>query len=215
MVIARIGPMARKARPRSLRRIGRRAFDHLELSVMRGFSRLWHGWRPVGPSPLPSAGPAIVIANHPSHADPAFLLAASRRPLRFLQARECYEVPVVRWLFALFGLIPITRGRPDAGAIRLALEKLHAGEVIALFPEGEVQSTSPESLRRGKTGAALLALRSGAPVFPAWIEGGPPSRRGSLATHHSGPASGGNGASDAGDSRPCGEAGRTTAVQMK
>jgi 1-acyl-sn-glycerol-3-phosphate acyltransferase len=105
--------------------------------------------------------------------DPAFLLACSNRPLHFLQARECYEVPLLRRLFSWAGLVPVRRKGSDVGGIRQALRLLARGEVLAIFPEGEVGLGGRGGLGPGKQGAALLALRSGALVLPAWIEGGP------------------------------------------
>jgi 1-acyl-sn-glycerol-3-phosphate acyltransferase/pimeloyl-ACP methyl ester carboxylesterase len=145
------------------RRSGQEWFDCLERDAMYLFARLWHRCAPGAAAPLPVVGPALLIANHPSHADPAFLLACSNRVLHFLQARECYEVPVLRHLFA------------RAGCIRQALRHLAGGAVVAVFPEGDVGASNGR-LGPLKAGAALLALRSGAPVFPAWIVGGPQSR---------------------------------------
>jgi 1-acyl-sn-glycerol-3-phosphate acyltransferase len=156
------------------RRCGRRAFDSLELAVMRLYVRLWHGWSRAGPPPLPATGPAIVIANHQSHADAALLFAGCGRPLRFLQARERYEA-VWRPLFRLSGCIPVSRGRPDLSAVRAALECLKRGDAVCLFPEGEISPAGPGRIAPGKPGAALLALRSRAPVFPVRIVGGPQS----------------------------------------
>jgi 1-acyl-sn-glycerol-3-phosphate acyltransferase len=151
-------------------------FERFELGVMSLFARLWHRCCWTGTEELP-AGPFVLIANHPSHADPAFLLAATGRPLHFLHARECYEVPVLRHLFARAGCIPVTRGGQDAAAVRQALGVLGVGGAVTIFPEGEI-SDEPGSLRRpAKTGAALLAIRGGVPVVPAWIDGRPQSRR--------------------------------------
>jgi 1-acyl-sn-glycerol-3-phosphate acyltransferase len=158
-----------------LRRWGRRLFDRFELGFMALYVRLWHGWSPPRPAPLPPTGPAIVIANHQSHVDPALLLASCGRPLSFLQARECYEA-IWRPLFRLGGCIPVTRGRADFSAVRAALARLKEGGAVALFPEGEISPVGPGQIAPGKTGAALLALRSGAPVYPVRIDGGPQSR---------------------------------------
>jgi 1-acyl-sn-glycerol-3-phosphate acyltransferase len=118
----------------------------------------------------------VVIANHPSHADPAFLLASSPRPLLFLQARECYEVFLLRWLFRWVGCIPVARDGRDIAGLRLALRHLRQGAVVCLFPEGDVHPAGSQGITQFKGGAALLALRTGAPVIPAWIEGGPTTR---------------------------------------
>ncbi len=151
-------------------------FEYLEVRVMGWFGRTWHHCACDGPCTLPAEGPAILVANHPSHADPAFLMACCPRRLGFLQARECYDVFLLRRLFRLAGCIPVSRGRPDLAAVRQALERLRAGEVVCLFPEGEVGEAGGERGPSGKCGAALLALRSGAPVIPAHITGGPRTR---------------------------------------
>jgi 1-acyl-sn-glycerol-3-phosphate acyltransferase len=148
-----------------------RAFAWLERKVMAWFTRVWHGCCRLGPEFLPATGPALLIANHPSHADPGFLLATCSRPLCFLQARETFNVFGLRWLFRLGGCIPVSRHRADASAIRTALRRLQQGDVICVFPEGEVAVAGPDQIGPGKHGAALLALRSGAPVYPALIRG--------------------------------------------
>jgi 1-acyl-sn-glycerol-3-phosphate acyltransferase len=65
--------------------------------------------------------------------------------------------------------IPIDLARADVSALRRALQILHEGRVVGIFPEG------PFSLRGrlepGLPGVALLALRSGVPVVPAGIRG--------------------------------------------
>ena len=49
------------------------------------------------------------------------------------------------------------------------LEALADGRPIAIFPEGTRSRTG--HLREGKAGAALIAMRSGAPIVPAAISG--------------------------------------------
>jgi 1-acyl-sn-glycerol-3-phosphate acyltransferase len=143
---------------------------------MRFFARMWHRCRAEGLCPLPAQGPAIVVANHPSHCDPCFLLAGSRRVLHFLHAREYYDVPLLRRLFRRIGCIPVGRDGRDRVGLRRALRCLEAGGVLAVFPEGEISCVARAAGLAPKGGAALLALRSRAPVFPAYIDGGPEAR---------------------------------------
>jgi 1-acyl-sn-glycerol-3-phosphate acyltransferase len=151
-------------------------FEHFERSAMRFYAWLWHGCSGDRPSPLPRTGPAIVIANHPNHCDPALLLATSRRRLCFLHAAEYCDVFLLRRLFAHVGCIPVARDGGDIAATRLALRCLQHGEFLGIFPEGNLSPTDGPMLPpRG--GAALLALRSRAPVYPAYIAGGPHSHR--------------------------------------
>jgi 1-acyl-sn-glycerol-3-phosphate acyltransferase len=140
---------------------------------MRLFARLWHGAVPGETAPVPARGPAILVANHPNHSDPCFLLATSPRPIHFLQTQEDYHIPVLWRIYRRFGLIPVRRDGRDVAGTRAALRDLKAGGVIGVFPEGQVTQCNGNGALRLKDGAALLALRARAPVIPAWIHGGP------------------------------------------
>ena len=120
--------------------------------------------------PLPESGPAIVVANHVSGLDPFLLIAASKRPLRFLIAREEYEKPVLKWLFRMSGCIPVDRSTKPGKALRQALRALNEGEVIAIFPHGKIHlDTDPP--RKLKAGFAYLASRTQANIYPVRIDG--------------------------------------------
>jgi 1-acyl-sn-glycerol-3-phosphate acyltransferase len=120
--------------------------------------------------PLPATGPAIVVANHVSGLDPFLLLAACKRPLRFLVAREEYDRPILNWLFRASGCIPVDRvGRPEK-ALREALRALQQGEVIAIFPHGRIL-LDDELPHKIKGGVARLAIWSEATIYPVRING--------------------------------------------
>ena len=121
-------------------------------------------------TPLPATGPAIVVANHVSGLDPFLLLAACKRPLRFLVAREEYERPILNWLFRASGCIPVDRvGRPEK-ALREALRALQQGEAIAIFPHGRIL-LDDELPHKIKGGVARLAIWSEATIYPVRIDG--------------------------------------------
>lgn len=122
------------------------------------------------PIPLPQTGPALVVANHVSGLDPFLLIAACRRPLRFIIAQEQYNRFGLRWMFRASGCIPVDRTERPTQAFREALRALAAGEVVALFPHGTIHLDS-EPPRPLKKGVALLAQLAKCPVFPVRIEG--------------------------------------------
>jgi len=115
------------------------------------------------------SGPAIVVANHDSLADPFLLGMALERPLRFLAKEELWaNRPVGRILESLGG-IPVRRGRGDLAAMSAAVACLRSGQAVAIFPQGTVLGSDERPWHRG---AARLALATGAPIVPVRIVGG-------------------------------------------
>lgn len=119
---------------------------------------------------LPAHGPAIVVANHVSGLDPLLMIAACRRPLRFIIAKEQYERRWLRWLFDAVGCIPVDRGANPRAVLKHARERLARGEVVAIFPQGGIHLDHhpPKPLKRG---VLDLARDTGAPVHCLRIEG--------------------------------------------
>jgi len=153
---------------------GRPWMNHLD-GLNRLFCRHYHGLQ-GDYIYLPETGPAIVAANHISGLDPLLLIAASRRPLRFIIASEQYHRFGFTWLFRAVGCIPVDRkGRPER-AFRAALKALEEGEVVALFPHGTIHLDS-DPPRRLKPGAVRLAQLADCPITPVRIEGVRAQRR--------------------------------------
>ena len=125
-------------------------------------------WR--GREHIPTEGPVIVAPNHTSYFDPLaighFIHAAGRVP-RFLGKREIVEMPVLGRLFKAAGQIPVHRGTASAAnAYRDAIGALERGACIAIYPEGTTTKDPGLWPMMGKTGAARMALATGAPVVP-------------------------------------------------
>jgi 1-acyl-sn-glycerol-3-phosphate acyltransferase len=157
------------------RRSGLSAVNYFGLGTFQVYSRLWHGLRTSGLAPV--RGPAIIVANHTCSADAAFLSCSFQDPPSFLVAREYYKIPGVGNLFAYIQCVPVQRNGRDVQAIRLGLRRLSESRILCIFPEGGLSNAGRRRPRRGKAGAALLALRSRAPVYPVRISGGPQTHR--------------------------------------
>jgi 1-acyl-sn-glycerol-3-phosphate acyltransferase len=137
----------------------------LSLPVIKAWLRL----RVEGIERVPATGPVILLANHASYLDPAVLGRACPRKVHFLIKRKIYETPGLQWFFRGMDAIPVVADPTDTSALRRALRLLAAGEVLGVFPEGG--RSRDGSLAEGKTGAALLASRSMAPLLPVGIRG--------------------------------------------
>ena len=125
---------------------------------------------------IPLHGPAVLVANHRSYFDPlAVGLPAGRRgrPVRFLGKKEVFDAPVLGDLAAALGGIRVERGSGSDEPLRAAEDALHAGEMVAIMPQGTIPRGpaffDPEL--HGRWGATELARATGAPVIPVGIWG--------------------------------------------
>jgi 1-acyl-sn-glycerol-3-phosphate acyltransferase len=144
------------------------------LWVASPLLRLLFRVRISGLEHVPARGPTLLAFNHVSALDgPALAIAyaaRTRRPVRFLVAAEFFSRWFHGWVLRTFEQIPIRRGQGDGAALDAALDALRAGSVIAIAPEGAV-NTDPEHLQRIRSGIARLALPTGAPIVPVGMWG--------------------------------------------
>ncbi|HEY8523397.1 MAG TPA: lysophospholipid acyltransferase family protein [Acidimicrobiales bacterium] len=127
--------------------------------------------RVEGRAHLPEVGPAILCPNHTSVIDSFLLPAVLPRRITFVGKAEYLDSWKTRYLFPALGMIPIDRSGGDAAqrALDAAARVLDRGELFGIYPEGT--RSRDGKLRRGRTGAARLALRTGAPLIPVGIIG--------------------------------------------
>jgi 1-acyl-sn-glycerol-3-phosphate acyltransferase len=128
-----------------------------------------HRWQ--GKENIPKTGGIILAPNHLSYADwPTIALFsdsyAHRYPV-FMIKSPVFEVKVIGPLLYKFGQLPVYRGRGDAGLVlRQAEQALRQGACVIVYPEGTATRDPDLWPMVGKTGAARLALTTGAPVIP-------------------------------------------------
>jgi 1-acyl-sn-glycerol-3-phosphate acyltransferase len=141
----------------------------LSLAVFYVPARVLFGLRCTRRAPLPGRGPVILCANHLSLLDPIVLQAVWWRPVAYLMDAEFYDYRPIRRYVKLCEAIPVEEGGSGVATLRRAGEVLERGDVVGIFPEGGVARDG--RLQAFRSGAAVLALRHGATVVPAWIEG--------------------------------------------
>jgi 1-acyl-sn-glycerol-3-phosphate acyltransferase len=128
--------------------------------------------RVVGRLPLDRVRGAVIICNHVSPIDPAFIQLASTRLAHWMVAREYSMHPVLKYIFRLFEAIPVSRAGVDTAATKAAMRYAQNGELVGLFPEGRINDTG-QVLLPGRPGVALIALKAEVPVIPCYIQGAP------------------------------------------
>ena len=123
----------------------------------------------TGMENVPRQGPFLFVLNHLSIFDVPFTLFISPRQMVMFCADKWRTVPGAGQLADLMGVIWVVRGEPDMDAVKLSLNHLKAGGVLALAPEGT--RSRGGGLLEGKTGAAFLADRTSVPIVPVGMWG--------------------------------------------
>ncbi len=124
---------------------------------------------------IPRRGPGIIAFNHISYLDPfvaAYVVDLAGRRVRFLAKSELFQDKRIAWILKGAKQIEVRRGsRAAPVALDQAMKVLGDAQVVVVFPEGTI-TTDPElKPMAGRTGAARLALASGAPLIPAALWG--------------------------------------------
>lgn len=115
-------------------------------------------------------GPAILVCNHVSALDPLLIQSAIRKRLViWMMAKEYYDVPVIGSVFRAVRAIPVERSGRDLTATRGALRALENGRILGIFPEGKIETS--KELLPFQTGVALMAIKAGVDVYPAYLDG--------------------------------------------
>src|SRR5436305_3524959 len=141
---------------------GERALHFFGRPLVRTFYRV----HALGLENLPKGG-FLLLPNHITWVDALVLQLACPRPIRYIIDQEFYKKPMLRPILRTVGCIPIDIRR-SRSAIRAATEQLAAGEIVCLFPEGQL--TRSGTLLRLRRGYELIAQHANASVVPVWLD---------------------------------------------
>lgn len=138
--------------------------------TLRAFFRLFNSVKVLGLDRVPADGPLIIACNHLSNADPPALLSAIAlvRLPNIIAKKELFSVWPFGYFLNSWGAIPVDRVREggDLGALRGCLTALKREGCLVIFPEG---TRAQGRKLKPKSGVALMAHKSGAPVLCARI----------------------------------------------
>ena len=127
----------------------------------------------LGLDQVPEHGPAVVICNHVSFVDAVVIMAAVRRPIRFVMDHHIFRTPVLSFIFKTSKAIPIASAKESPAtmerAFQLVREGLEAGDLIGLFPEGRITDTG--ELYPFRPGIRRILDATPVPVVPLALRG--------------------------------------------
>ena len=125
-----------------------------------------------GQEMIPARGGALLTPNHASWVDAVLLVAATDRPIRFLMFKGVYDHPLIKPFAKMLKIIPIASDqgpREMIHSLREASEALRNGEVVCIFPEGEI--TRIGQMLPFRRGFERIIKGIDVPIVPVNIDG--------------------------------------------
>lgn len=115
-------------------------------------------------------GSLLISANHRSLTDPITLLVSfPTRRLNCLATKDLYSSKFMENFFNKMHCIKVDKDNFSLASFHQVVERLKEGKAVAIFPEGQVNTTGGDSLLTFKSGAVLMAHKSNAPILPVYI----------------------------------------------
>src|SRR3954453_20157568 len=138
--------------------------------IVRGalVSTTRHDW--IDGENIPATGGCIIVLKHVSHVDPltaAHLVYDHGRLPHYLAKSGLFKNKALGAFFRAAGQIPVERlSKSAAGAFDAAVQAVHDGRCVVVYPEGTIPRDPNGWPMTGKSGAARIALETGCPVIP-------------------------------------------------
>ena len=147
----------------------------LAKGILKPWLAAWFRWTLEGMERIPRTGGTILAFNHIAFLDAfaaAYVVDQLGRRVRFLAKSELFQDKRISWILRGAGQIEVRRGTRDAPmALDHAYRALERGELVAVFPEGTITDDPDLKPMAAKSGAARLALKTGAPLIPCALWG--------------------------------------------
>ena len=127
----------------------------------------------MGDGRRPRKGPFILAANHISHFDPPIIAAVIRQKVDWMAMAEFFPHPILGRILRAIDCLPTDRHRAERRTIRDAINRLKAGRILGMFPEGGIRDGAASVLEGAplRPGVSALAHIAGAPIVPCVILG--------------------------------------------
>lgn len=126
-----------------------------------------------GVEQVPDEGAALVVCNHVSFMDALLISASVRRPIRFVMYYKIFNIPVLSWVFRTAKAIPIAGAKEDPALMEKAFAEidaaLAAGELVGIFPEGQITRTG--EINPFRSGVERILAARPVPVVPMALRG--------------------------------------------
>lgn len=126
-----------------------------------------------GQENIPVTGGVLLVANHVSFVDWIIITLAAKRKVRFVMYYVFFKIPIINIMFKKGGAIPIAGIKEDPKILAESFERiseaLKNGEIVCIFPEGQL--TADGQLSYFRPGINKILAKDPVPVVPIVIKG--------------------------------------------
>lgn len=137
-------------------------------TVCAPIMKVFYRYKIINKANIPNDKKGYIIAsNHLSFSDPVLLGLGQKRRLNFMAKDELFENKFFSFLIRHLGAFPVKRGAGDGKAIKNGEDIINEGNLMTIFIEGGRSKTG--ELMRARSGFAVIAQQTGAPVVPVCI----------------------------------------------
>jgi len=147
--------------------------EFLMRFLVWGAVNLLYRIRVHGVQQVPDEGPALVVCNHVSFMDALLVGGSVRRPIRFVMYYKIFKIPVLSWIFRTARAIPIAGAKEDPELMQRAFAEIEAalaaGELVGIFPEGQI--TRDGEINPFRSGVERILKTQPVPVIPVALRG--------------------------------------------
>lgn len=112
-------------------------------------------------------GGFVIASNHQSYSDPPVIASVFHGRFSFMAKAELFKNKLFAFIITRCGAFPVVRGAKDSFAIDRAVSDLRNNKIFVIFPEGT--RSKDGRLAKAKSGVAMIAGMSDAPVLPVCI----------------------------------------------
>jgi 1-acyl-sn-glycerol-3-phosphate acyltransferase len=130
---------------------------------------VWFRLRVRGLGNVPTHGAALLVINHESFLDSFLAGIPLPRPICYLARDSLFRIPIGGWILKECYAMPVNRESASSSSLRVAVERLKQGFLVAIYPEG-TRSTDGQ-IGPLKPGFIALVRRADVPVIPIGIAG--------------------------------------------
>ena len=132
--------------------------------------RFFSGIKTYGKENIPKEGGFLLCANHIAVRDVLLIGATCPRQIKFVAKKELFSIPLLSSIIKALGAVKLDRGGNDVAAIRKSIEVVENGDIVSIFPQGHRYPSVDPSTTPIKSGAGMVAYRSGCDVIPVFIK---------------------------------------------